>query len=373
MRTFTCYCGNRLYFENSICLKCGRLTGFDSTSLTLSAFDARPDGTWLALNPNIYNQVFQRCRNGIEYDTCNWMVEQCSTDSYCISCRMNELIPDLTLPRRKELWFKVEQAKRRLIYTLLALRLPVLPKRQFPNNGLAFRVLADERLDADSIDVATFDRVTTGHYFGCITLNLMEADDSKREQMRERMNERYRTLLGHFRHEAGHYYWFLLVDNGPMLAPFRELFGDERQDYAAAIAMNQPPPGASDTLTWRDQYISRYASVHPWEDFGETWAHYMHMIDTLETAWDANFEIEGKRLHSPLEDRSRQFDLEWGTRPDEQGKSFPFFLDDWLVLSSALNRLNRSMGLKDAYPFLLSEKIMEKLGFVHRLIQSSTF
>jgi len=353
MRTFTCSCGNRLYFENSLCLNCGHLIGFDPASLTLSDYQAQTDGTWLALAPVILNRPFRRCQNGIDFETCNWMVAQTCEQNYCLSCAMNEVIPDLDLVRRRELWLKVERAKRRLLYTLLVLKLALRSKRQDPNTGLAFRILSDERLDADSIDAETHNLVTTGHYFGCITLNLLEADDSMREQMRKRMNERYRTLLGHFRHESGHYYWFLLIDKSRWLTPFRKLFGDERQDYAAALNNNRVTPPDNASRDWRENYISRYASIHPWEDFGETWAHYMHMVDTLETARDANFEIEGQRLRSPFNEHNE----------------FTTLLHDWLLLSSALNRLNRSMGLKDAYPFVLSQQVIEKLAFVHRVIR----
>ena len=369
MRTFTCYCGNRLYFENSRCLRCGRQTAFDPESLVMSALEPQAEGTWLALSLPSDRCRVRLCQNTLDFDTCNWLVNKDSSHTYCLACRMNSVIPDLTKPRRVALWFKVEQAKRRLLFTLLSLRVPVLTKQQNPTTGLAFQILADERLDADSIDADTHNQVTTGHYFGCITINLMEADDSIREQMRERMNESYRTLLGHFRHESGHYYWFLLVDNSPWLEPFRALFGDERADYAEALASHHA--GEEEGSDWQKQYISRYATTHPWEDFGETWAHYLHIVDTLETAWDANFEIEGQRLNSPLEQEPLQYGLGLNRESALQAESFPSFLEDWFVLSAALNRLNRSMGLPDAYPFVLSKKAIQKLTFVDQLVRQA--
>src|SRR6202011_5238904 len=40
---------------------------------------------------------------------------------------------------------------------------------------------------------------------------------------------------------------------------------------------------AESLACWRP-HVTPYASAHPWEDFAETWAHYFHMVDTLETA-----------------------------------------------------------------------------------------
>src|SRR5262249_17798301 len=124
-------------------------------------------------------------------------------------------------------------------------------------------------------------RGVTGHNHGVITLNLEEAEDPAREQIRVAMHEEYRTLLGHLRHETGHYYWDRLIGGTGRIEEFRRIFADERQDYATALENHyQKGPPA----TWRDGYVSAYAAAHPWEDWAETWAHYLHMLDTLECA-----------------------------------------------------------------------------------------
>jgi hypothetical protein len=200
----------------------------------------------------------------------------------------------------------------------------------------------------------------TGHHSGIITINIMEAEDSAREMMREQMNEGYRTLLGHFRHEIGHYYWDRLVNGTEYLAQFRELFGDERLDYQQALRDYYQ---RGQETGWQSGYISAYASSHPWEDWAETWAHYLHMVDTLETANDAGFSIESRRASAPAESVNRDF-------LQIPGESFDALMEDWSSLVIGLNALNRSMGLPDAYPFILSAPAMNKLRFVHQLVSS---
>src|SRR6185436_17928775 len=182
----------------------------------------------------------------------------------CRSCRLDKVIPNLANAGAKEGWHRLESAKRRLLYTLIDLGLPV--------EGLAFQFLED---------APGGNKVFTGHEGGVITINVAEADDPFREKMRVQMGEAYRTLLGHFRHEVGHHYWERLVSQSDRLAGFRERFGDERADYDQARQRHyeQGPPA-----DWGTRFVSVYASMHPWEDWAETWAHYLHMTDTLETA-----------------------------------------------------------------------------------------
>src|SRR5262249_50270393 len=155
-------------------------------------------------------------------------------------------------------------AKRRLVYTLLALNLPLVSRQEDRESGLSFEFLADPADPAAP-------RVMTGHAGGVITVNVAEADDAERERRRLQMNEPYRPLLGAFRHEIGHYYWDRLIRGSARLAAFRETFGDERADYAEALDRHHAggPPG-----DWQDRFVSAYASSHPWEDWAETWAHY---------------------------------------------------------------------------------------------------
>lgn len=318
------------------------MLGFLPDALTLSSFDTFDE-------PALANGLpYRPCRNTIDTNTCNWMVPRDDAHDYCFSCCLNEVIPNLTEPRRLELWYEVEKAKRRLLYTLMSLRLPIEGKDKRPD-GLAFRILSDERLDTQRATVDIVEPVTTGHYLGSITINLLEADHSMREEMREAMHESYRTLLGHFRHESGHYYWSRLVGGTQEIVEFRDRFGDETVDYGARLERHYADGAPAD---WNDNFVTAYASAHPYEDFAETWAHYLHMVDTLETAHDSDLHIAGRALDEPREHND-----------------FDAILEDWTILAGVMNQLNRSMGLADAYPFAHGPKVKEKLRFLHRLIE----
>jgi hypothetical protein len=252
----------------------------------------------------------------------------------------------------------MEQSKRRLLYTLYKLNLPVVSRKQNPQKGLAFAFLEDQVEDEFGDELTVKNYVSTGHNAGLITINLSEAEHTARIEMREKMNEQYRTLLGHFRHESGHYYWDRLVNNSPFIEEFRRLFGDERIDYKLALQAyyhNGP------SLNWQNVWISAYASMHPWEDWAETWAHYLHMVDTLETANDLDFSIAGNQIVDPLAELNRYDELYIETR-------FTQLFNHWSQLTNALNALNRSMGLDDAYPFVISITALKKLRFVHHIV-----
>lgn len=270
------------------------------------------------------------------------MVEASSKHDYCLACRLNRTIPNLSIAENLHYWRILESGKRRLLYSLIRLGLPVIPKSENDSEGLAFEFLKDtfERIQQN-------DYVMTGHVDGVITLNIAEADDVERERRRRTLNEDYRTVLGHFRHESGHYYWQQLVWDHAPLDAFRILFGDERADYQQAVN-NHYSSGAPDN--WSENYISAYASCHPWEDFAETWGHYLLIADTLETATEF--------LNQPTE-------LDGYNAPD-----FRTMLDQWLPLTLAVNNVNRSAGQPDLYPFFLSSKAVEKLDYVHRLIHN---
>jgi hypothetical protein len=365
MKTFRCTCGNTLHFENYQCFECGRTLGFLPDQGVLSALEER-DGLWHALRPAA-EAAYRKCRNYAEQDICNWMVPADDDDAYCVSCRLNHIIPDLSDPHNKVLWFRIERAKRRLIYSLLSLGLPIVGRDQDPERGLAFEFLADTTDGAEFTDeISPHERVMTGHRAGLITINIAEADHIAREEMREKMNERYRTLLGHFRHEIGHYYWMLMVNDSEWLAPAREVFGDDRRDYAGALELYYREGPTAD---WSEYYISPYASVHPWEDWAETWAHYLHMVDTLETAHDFGFSVLGKPVTSPKAVLAA--DTQYGYGLNVRRATFAMLLEDWAKLTVALTALNRSMGLQDPYPFVLSAGAKRKLAFVHQLIQDS--
>ena len=329
MRRFRCTCGNTVYFENDCCLECGRSLAFDPAKM--------------AMRPLAAHESY--CASHASPGTCNWLS---TNGGYCFACRLNEVVPDLGVPRRVELFAEVERAKRRLLFTLFALRLPVEGRSTRPD-GLAFRILADARLDGGTLDAAADEAVLTGHAEGSITINLLEADPYLRERMRARMNEPYRTLLGHFRHESGHYYWRELVVPGD-IAGFRALFGDERLPYRESMEVYYRDGPRAD---WSEHHVAAYAASHPWEDFAECWAHYLHICDTLETAADAGLGFDGKPFPDPVRECVAADDL----------------VRVWQRFGPALNDLNRSMGLPDAYPFALPPPVQDKLRFVHELIR----
>ncbi len=257
------------------------------------------------------------------------------------------------------LWRRVEGAKRRLVSSLMALNLPVASRlHEDPLRGLAFDLLAPQAAQP----------VTTGHHNGIITLNIDEADHAKREQHRIDLHEPYRTVLGHLRHEVGHYYWSRLVEGNAWHAPFQTLFGDERADYARSLQKFYAVGPAPD---WSQHHVSAYASAHPWEDWAETWAHYLHMVDALDTA--LSFGLYPPQLSLELE----PFDAQtlWGHDPSAShaaSNSFLALLNAWILLNSVLNELCRSMGQADFYPFVLSKTAVTKLHFVHRLVREQS-
>tara|TARA_R110000751_G_scaffold91266_3_gene178974 strand:- start:175023 stop:176126 length:1104 start_codon:yes stop_codon:yes gene_type:complete len=355
LRTFSCQCGNSLHFANTHCVKCGLKVGFLPDERQLSALTNTANGDLLASNNG---KLYRACKNYTVYDVCNWMVEQNDPNELCVSCRLTETTPNLDEPENIKLWFLLEQAKRRFLYSAMNLNLPITNKKQDPENGLGFDFLQNQTEDSYGNELFIKNYVTTGHSNGLITLNINEAKDSSRIDMREKMNEKYRTLIGHFRHESGHYYWDRLIRNSDRLVEFREIFGDERLDYQTAMA-NYYANGPAQI--WQEVWISAYASMHPWEDWAETWAHYLHMVDTLETANDFDLSISHKNTKSPYlaGDEHSVLAVE---------KSFTQLFDDWCALTQVLNALNRSMGMDDAYPFVISLSALKKLRFVHHTI-----
>lgn len=302
--------------------------------------------------------LYRQCENYSQHHVCNWMVPADDPNPLCRACRLNEMIPDLSLPENIEYWRKIESAKRHALYDVLALKLPLVGKLEDAEKGLAFRFMTDRDVVSEFTEpLEGQEPVFTGHDTGVITINLAEADDIARTRMRVRMGESYRTLLGHFRHEIGHYYWFRIVEHQPELLQLcRKIFGDEQQDYDAAKAKhyNEGAPA-----NWSDNFISPYAAMHPWEDWAECWAHHLHMLDTLETAQTYELTLEG--VATPA--------VAPFAMPDDE-TSIDVLLQDWIRLSVAMNSLNRSMGKSDPYPFVLTEPVKDKLRLVHRIVTS---
>ncbi|MBT78967.1 MAG: hypothetical protein CL587_01075 [Alteromonadaceae bacterium] len=353
MKNYQCECGNTLYFANSTCLSCQRPVGFISQEMTLSACEIDDNGHWISC---LNGKAYRPCTNYSKYQVCNWLIPAEEDHSLCESCQLTETIPDLSKPDNLSLWFRMEKAKRQLIYTLSKLGLDVWKHGVENANELRFRFLEDEtEEDEYGEELTVKSTVITGHCNGVITLNLKEAEDASRLKMREQMNERYRTLIGHFRHESGHYYWDTLVQNSPYLEKFRSLFGDERQDYTKSMQLYYANGPVQD---WQSSWISAYASMHPWEDWAESWAHYLHIVDTLETATEYSINILQNRLGNPLAETYR--------RASET--DFQRIFEDWCRLTTVLNALNRSMGQDDAYPFVISYPALQKLSFIHDLL-----
>ncbi|HIB64964.1 MAG TPA: hypothetical protein EYO33_07605 [Phycisphaerales bacterium] len=306
MLRFNCpNCDNELFFNSLSCLACGRFLEFSPRLLNFVEL-AQGEG----------------CLNRRQHNVCNW--EKDGEGDFCRACARNILIPDLTIEGNLEKWGQMEESKRRLFFSCFRLGIPM--------NDVGFRFVASTGNESAS----------TGHLNGVITINLGEADPVSREITRTNLNEKMRTLIGHFRHEFGHYYWHYRIEtNSHLLEEFRELYGDERADYQASLDTYY----RSVKIKGQD-HISVYASSHPWEDWAETFAHYLHFRDTLETAQTFGLTKEKEFL-------------------------FEEALKDWIQLSVALNEVNRSLGLPDLYPFTLSPGVVKKLEFCHRVICGS--
>ncbi len=326
MRAFTCgHCGALLFFENSQCLTCGRDQGFVASALDLRLLD----------------DAARRCANA-GLARCNWVVEDDDPSGLCRSCRLTRTRPADTDAVGLDEFALAEAAKRRLIFQLLDLGLPL-------GGDLGFELLSSERRP-----------VTTGHADGLITLDLAESDDADRERRRAELGEPYRTVLGHFRHEIGHYFWPTIVEAAGRLERCRELFGDEREDYSEAISRHYETGPPAD---WQARYVSAYATMHPWEDWAETFAHYLHIRDTIETAAAFGIIVAGPAV---LPDPSL---IAAPAATSVERGSWETIIATWLPLTLALNAVNRSMGAGDLYPFTLAPAVIEKLGFVHDCVE----
>ena len=353
MRVFQCTCGQPLFFDNIQCVNCGRQLAYDPTSCALTALEPAGAELWtIAGQDGHARPLFRLCANRTKPAACNWLVPASEEHVICLSCRLTRTIPSLDGPKNAERLRELEAAKRRVLFTLQNMQLPLIPKSEDEERGLAFDFL--EALPDGP-------PVLTGHAEGVVTLNIAVADDDYREKNREKLREPYRTVVGHIRHELGHYFWDLLVRETHWLSEYRALFGDERADYAEALKKHYADGAPYD---WRNRFISEYASSHPWEDWAESWAHYMHLQATLETV--TNFRLD--TANTPL--RLTPF------TPDVlyDGDTDPGFLDwinAWVVLTALLNEVARSMGQPDIYPFVLNASAVRKVHFVHCVINAN--
>jgi hypothetical protein len=347
MKLYTCSrCHNRLYFENSVCLNCGSPLGFDPMSISLITLEPGNDENFIDVRQR--DQAYRHCENAVR-GTCNWLIPSYSLSTFCSACELNRIIPTLNSPENLFRWNRIEIAKHRLVYSLLRLQLPFESKKGDSDYGIAFDFMAD---------ISAQNRVITGHEHGTIILNIEEADEAKRVKHKLDLGERYRTLLGHFRHEIGHYYWEQLIEYSPDLNKFRQVFGDERIDYGEALKKyyeNGP------SVNWEKDFISPYATSHPWEDWAETWSHYFHLMDTLETAYSFGIAIQPLIKDDTAEQKVQISKDPYGL------VDFSEIFNMWLPLTFAINSLNRSMGYDDFYGFLISPHIVGKLSFIHEI------
>lgn len=329
------------------------LVGYIASEKDMGTFVKQSQNEWTSLNKKYKNQIFKKCFNYENYAVCNWMLPVNSDHIYCESCQLTQVIPSLDVPQHIEYWRRLEEAKRRFLYLMQRLNIMPLPKRDTQDRlGLNFEFLMPMNGQP----------VLTGHGNGVITLNASEADVVYRETTRVNMGENYRTLLGHFRHESGHYYFDVMQQLHPeLLNEFRHYFGDERADYGQALHQHYEQGAPKD---WQTQFISTYATAHPWEDWAETWAHYLHMMDTLETAFFAGLRVDGNG--------TTLASMHFQECPIG-AQDFEHVLANWDTLTFNLNALNRSMGLEDAYPFVLTEQVKDKLRFIHKHVIDVAF
>ncbi len=346
MKTYRCLCGNALFFDNSVCLACQREVGFCPACRDLVTLATSADGKLQCGNPECQSPL-AKCFNYSEYEVCNRCVVPTVDDGseLCDCCRFNQTIPDLTVTGNLQKWFRLESAKRRLFYDLTQLGLPYGTAADGIEPALAFDFKADVIPKGDLWrNLAASEKVYTGHANGTITINIREADEVAREKLRVDMGESKRTLIGHFRHEIGHFYWDVLVKNRREEACIA-VFGDHNNPtYAEALELhyaNGPP------ADWAERYISAYASMHPWEDFAETWGTYLSMVSALDTA-----------SHRGL-----------GGESDPRNADIAEMIVRYQQLGISLNEMNRSMGLLDLAPEIIVPPVAEKLAYIHDLVR----
>lgn len=341
-------CGSRIYFDNWSCLACGARLGLlpDLRHLAALLPDAR--GTWVRACADAGSdctgeeepQAWRLCRNSVEHGVCNGLVAAHDAAELCRPCEFTQQIPMLSTPAHIEYWRRLERAKRRLLFTLSDLGLPLEPKSTSPQTGLAFSF---------GEDCPSGHRFMTAHAAGVISVNIAEADDVERERIRAAMGEPYRTLLGNFRHESGHYFLDRFTGQASAARRIEATFGDVRAGYDQALENYYA--GRVDPTGWTEQYISAYATAHPQEDWSETWAHYLLIVDTLQSAEQAGVDLDSSA----------------GARHPRALSPFDRMVERWLPLAELANELARSLGASDVYPFVLTDPVLHKLRLIDEL------
>lgn len=343
MRIFQCgFCNHPLYFENVQCENCGHLCGYRDINHTMLTFNP----AYIKLVSDVDGKAYKYCKNKT-YEICNWLIDEQDEFEFCSACQLNRTIPNLAEAENFDKWKNLEIAKHRLVYQLHKIGLE-LPSKLIKNQGLCFDFVANQNNS----------NLMTGHLNGVITILLNEADSVLREQMRKQLREPYRTLIGHLRHEVGHYFWDQLIyTDENTLNNFRQVFGDERTNYSAAL-QSYYTNGAP--ANWQQFFISKYAASHPWEDWAETWAHYLHVMDMVETAYFFNLQVAPTNM--PLNMNTT------ATFDPYIKQNFDEVINTCVPLSFALNSINRAMGIPDVYLFVISPAVIEKMRFIHQLL-----
>jgi len=355
-----CQCGRPIFFRHSRCLGCGTALGFAPESGRLLPLEAGAvAGSWRVFGSAARassTPLYRRCINLDSAAGCNWLLPWAGADAaapaLCRACRLDRTLPDLTRKQHRLWWRRIELAKRRLVASLIALGLPVASRiDEDPAQGLAFDLLHEDETHA---------RVLSGYRDGIVTLNIEEADEARRQRVRAVLHQPLRTLLGHLRHDIGHYYWQRLVAGSAWHEPFRELFGDERRDDARSPQQLQAQQDSGD---WASRHVSALALEDPLEDWAETFAHYLEMADALDAALGFGIDADNLELrYEPFNETSLY------RRQSADAAAFLGFVNRWMELTGVLNELARSMGRLDFYPFVLSSEAVRKLHFVHLVI-----
>jgi hypothetical protein len=350
LKVFHCtHCEHLVFFENATCVRCQHTLAYLQDRELVGALNPLPDGKWQCIVGD-QQPLYRLCDNYARESVCNWAIPEQDPHSLCYSCRFTHVLPDLGQPANRTAWYKLEVAKRRLLYTLVRLGAAPISKADDSEKGLAFAFLAD------TSEVGTAP-ILTGHANGTITINVAEADDVERERRRAQLHEPYRALLGHFRHESGHYYWDRLIKDGPALETFRELSATNgrimRMRFTTIISKVRRQTGRAIL----SPPMPRHIPGRTGQKRGLT-----IFTSSIRLKQQCGLALRPHRSDEPK--------LKHGLDPTVRGgQSFDQLLESWFPLTYILNNLNRGLGLPDGYPFVLSPSAIDKLRFVHSTVR----